>query len=218
MDQGTTKTAGLPVIRLQLFSCPACARNLQGSILLDLARLHGYCCDMKAGVSCYLNGIKFSSVKFSRDSLECMRQGSISRTLPGFPKASWGIGLLDPHKVPSRLTDHRIENRRCKVFDHRPVIANEPLEWIQSIWQDAFFTQENGMQLHACALLEAAGTATLLETDSTSIEGVSSPIEQGCLSDSSTMWPGSKSGRPEASPGKPVTSGWLTGRYRCIPL
>ena len=83
-----------------------------------------------------------------------MRQGSTGRIFLGGPEAPSGTGAIDPHKVPSRLTNDGIEDRCGDLLDHRPVIANRLLERLQMIGQNAIFAQENGMRSHACALFD----------------------------------------------------------------
>jgi hypothetical protein len=132
-------------------------------MLLDLAGPDGDSCNVEAGILCYMDGIQLSSVESPSDSLKRTGQGSTARILQRSPKASSGAGTVERHKVPSRLTNHRIEDRRRDILHNRPVIADGLLEWSQPIRQDATFAQKNGMQLHACALWGIAGAWGLME-------------------------------------------------------
>ena len=93
-----------------------------------------------------------------------VHQGSTSRIFLGGPEAPSGTCAIDPHKVPSRLTNDGIEDRCGDLLDHCPVIANRLLERLQMIGQNAIFAQENGMRSHACALFDVAGAWELTGT------------------------------------------------------
>ncbi len=67
--------------------------------------------------------------------------------------------------MPTRLANHRVENRLEDFLHPHPVIADGLPERIQMVRENARFAQENGMKLHACALLEVTGAATWLESD-----------------------------------------------------
>ncbi len=73
--------------------------------------------------------------------------------------------------MPTRLANHRVENWLEDFFHSHPVIADGGPQRIQTIRQDAILAQENGMKLHACALLEVTGATTWLESDTVTFEG-----------------------------------------------
>ena len=90
-----------------------------------------------------------------------MRQGSAGRILLRGPKASSDTGAIDPHKMPSRLTNDGIEDRCRDLLNHRPVIANRLLKRLQMIRKNAILAQENGMRPHAWTLFDVAGVREL---------------------------------------------------------
>ena len=130
--------------------------NVQRSVLLDMAGLQCDFCDVEAWILRDLNRIKLGGVESPRDSLQRTRQSSLGRLFRRQPQAS-SRAALHPHKVPARLADHCIENRRRDLFHKRPVVAEVLPERIQTIRKDAPLAQENRMRLHACALLDTVG-------------------------------------------------------------
>lgn len=89
--------------------------NVQRSVLLDMAELQCDFCDVEAWILRDLNRIKLGGVESPRASLQRTRQSSLGHLFRRQPQASSRAGALHPHKVPARLADHRIENRRQPV-------------------------------------------------------------------------------------------------------
>jgi hypothetical protein len=61
--------------------------------------------------------------------------------------------------VPTRLANHRLENRRGNLFHESPAIAYRLSERVQAIRQDAIDAQENRVWPHACALFDTLGAS-----------------------------------------------------------
>lgn len=158
------------IIGLRLNGMPASAsagvRKGQGSLFLDLARLHGDSRDVEAEPLSYLNRIKLSGIEPPRDSIERIGQCAVSRVLPAHAEASSRAGTLEPHKVPSSLANHGVEDQGGKILDHRPVVSDWRLERVQPVRQNASSAQKNGMPFHACVLLDVTDTATGPKSDS----------------------------------------------------
>jgi hypothetical protein len=130
--------------------------NVQRRVLLDLAGLQCDLRDVEAGILRDLNRLQLGGVESPRDSLKRARQSSIGRVFLRQPKPPSRTGALHPHEMPSCLANHPIENRCRHLLHERPVIANGLPERLQTIRKHAPIAQENGMQLHVCALLYAA--------------------------------------------------------------
>ena len=82
--------------------------------------------------------------------------------------------------MPARLADHRIEDRgRDFVYKH-PVSAKRFPKGVQMTRQDASFTQEDGMEPHACGLLDIVGATVMRESGEVTSAGTSDPLEEGC--------------------------------------
>jgi hypothetical protein len=87
--------------------------SVPGSVLLDLAQLHSEFCDVEAWKFLDLNGIKLRGVASPLDIPKGTRQSSISGFIPGQSKADLRARALHADKVPARIADHSIENRRA---------------------------------------------------------------------------------------------------------
>lgn len=197
-------------------SASAGVRKGEGSLFLNLARLHGDSRDVEAEVLSYLNRIELSGIEPPRDSIERMDQCAISRILPVCAEASSLAGTLEPHKVPSSMANHGVEDQGGKILDHRPVVSDWRLERVQPVRQNASFPQKNGMLLHACALLDVIGTATDPKSDSLTSGRTTGTAMHGSNSDPSVTGAISGSVRSDCSSEKPVASGWLAGVARWI--
>lgn len=197
-------------------SASAGVRKGQGSLFLDLARLQGHSRDVEAEPLSYLNRIELSGIEPPRDSIECIGQCAVSRILPGYAEASSRTGTLEPHKVPSSLANHGVEDQRGEILDNRPVVSDWLLQRVQPVRQNASFAQKNGMPLHACALLDVIGTATGPKSDSVTSGRTAGTALPGSGSDPSVAGPISGSVRSDCSSEKPVASGWLAGVARWI--
>ncbi len=132
-------------------------RNFQPRVLLDRAGLQCEVGGVEAENLFGPNGNQLGGVESPRHSPQGTRQRSPGRILFRQPKASSRAGAGHPLEVPAHLANHRIENRRCDLFHKSPVFSNRLPERIQAIRQDALLAQENGMRLHACALLDTVG-------------------------------------------------------------
>lgn len=113
-----------------------------------------------------------------------LRQGALGRDSLAAPKAFACTGIRYPHEVPPSLANHGIEDRSRKILDNRPVLPDWLLDGVQSVWPDASLAQKNGMQLHARALLDIAGTSTGFKPDSIAAEGVLGTLGMGPAVDS----------------------------------
>jgi hypothetical protein len=191
---------------------------VQRSVFLDLAGLQSDLCDVETWIFCDAHGIKLRGIESARYASQCARQGSIGRRFRRNPETPSDAGSQDPHEVPTRLTNHRVENRSKDFFHARPVIADGFPEGIQTGRQDALFAQENGMQLHACALFESVIVTTSLEFRSDLAGRSFCPLADGRFCASSTNLLEFEVARPDSSPEKPVASGWLASRCKWIPL
>lgn len=200
---------------------PESASNLvaavQGSLLLNLAWLQRDRCHMEAWIIGYLHRIEFRCIEPPCDSIERMGQCASRRTFTGAAKAS-DTGILNPHEVPSGLANHGIEDRSREILDKHPVRADRLLERVQAIRQFTSLAQIDGVQPHACALLDAAGTRTGRKPGSLASGAIFCSAKPDGLVDSTVARSGVAFACPDSSPEKPVASGWLVGRYKWIPF
>jgi len=154
--------------------------DIKHGVLLDPVTLHRDLGHTEAGIFRDVNGIEFRRIALLVHCAERTNQSSINRFFPCSSKAPSRAGTRQPDKMPARLADHRIEHRGRDFVHKHPVSAKRLPKWIQMTRQDASFTQENGMELHACALLDTVGATVLLESGEAASGEASSPLEEGC--------------------------------------
>ena len=148
---------------------------VQRSVLLDPVALHGDIGDAEAGIFRDANGVEFRRIALLVNCAERTNQGSIDGFFPCPSKAPSRAGTSHPDKMPAGVADHGIEDRGGDLVHQHPVLAKGLPKGIQTIRQDASLTQENGMELHACALLDVVGATVLTESGE-----ASSAIDEAC--------------------------------------
>ena len=149
--------------------------NAQRSVLLNLPGLHSGPGDVKARIFCGLNVIEFRRVALARNFLKGAHHSSMSCIVSRHAKSSSGAGSMNTDKVPPRMPDHRIKDRRPDLFNMRPVIANRLPKRIQILRQDATSAKEYGMQLQARQWI-CSGSAWLSRRDNLHIRLAQRPI------------------------------------------
>lgn len=145
--------------------------------MLYLPRLHSYLRRVETQELPNLHGIEFRGIESRRNPAQCMHQCMVDCNLAGEPKASADAGFLYPHKVPSGLTNHGVEDWREKFLYLRPVFANVFLNRVQAAGQSASLAQENRMPPHACALTGAERSDAGLRLATPSGVTASPPVE-----------------------------------------
>jgi hypothetical protein len=148
---------------------------VQRSILLDPVALHGDIGDAEPGIFGDANRIEFRRIALLVNCAERTNQGSIDRLFPCSSEAPSRAGTSHPDKMPARVSDHRIEDRGRDLVHQHPVSAKRFPQGIQTTRQDTSLAQENGMELHACPLLDTVGAAVVTEPGE-----VSRPIDEAC--------------------------------------
>jgi hypothetical protein len=123
-------------------------RTIKGSLLLNLPRLQRDGCDMEAEVPGHLHRIEFSGIEPLRDSIERTGQGVGRRTVARTSKTSASTRILHPHKMPSGLANHGIEDRSCEILNEHPVRADGLLERVQPVWQNTALAQKDRVHPH----------------------------------------------------------------------
>lgn len=165
----------------------------------------------------HLNQFKLGSVESNREPLErtvqCLMDGFLASLADTFPR----IGTLPVYEVPSLLPDHSVERCRSEFPNNCPVVGDRFPAQFHTIRKNATLAQKNGMNNHACALLDTFGTSAGFKPGSIGVEGVLSPVDVGCSGDSWTACPTSESVCLDSSPDEPVASDWMAGWRRCIP-
>jgi hypothetical protein len=136
---------------------------IEGSLLLNLPRLYGHGGDTETEVFSYLHRVEFGGIEPRRNSIECVDQSAVDGNLTAHPKTSACAGILYPHKAPSGLANHGIEDRCVKVFNPHPVVANLLQRRVQPVWKDTALAQKNRVQSHSCALGETVETGIGIE-------------------------------------------------------
>ena len=144
-------------------------------MLLNLPGLQRGPGDVKARIFCDLNGIEFRSIVLPRNYPKGAHHSSMSCIVSCHAKSSSGEGALNTDKVPPRMPDHRIKDRRPYLFNMRPVIAKRRPKRIQILRQDATSAKEYGMQLQARQWI-CSGSAWLSRRDNLHIRLAQRPI------------------------------------------
>jgi hypothetical protein len=144
-------------------------------MLLNLAGLHRSPCDVKTRIFCDLNGIEFRSIALPRNFPKGAHHSSMSCIVSCHAKSSSEAGALNTDKVPARMPDHRIKDRRPDLFNMRPVIANRLPKRIQILRQDATSAKEYGMQLQSRQWI-CSGSAWLSRRDNLHLRLAQRPI------------------------------------------
>jgi hypothetical protein len=126
-------------------------------MLLDTVPLHRDIGDTEAGIIRDVNRIELCRIAVLVNCAERTNQSPINRLFPRSSKAPSRAGTRHPYKMPARLADHSIKNRGRDLIHKHPVLAKGFPDGIQTIRQGASLTQEDGMELHACALLDIVG-------------------------------------------------------------
>jgi hypothetical protein len=179
----------------------------QGSLLLNLAWLQRDRCHMEAWIFGYLHRIKFCCIEPPRDSIERVGECASRRTFTGAAKASADARILNPHEVPSGLANHGIEDWSRDILDMHPVCVHRFLKRVETVRQFTSLAQIDGVQSHACTLLEAAGTSTGRKPESLANGALSGSANGDCRGGLAAPSCGVKLASPDSSPENPVASG-----------
>jgi len=187
--------------------------NAKQGVLLNLAGLNRNFCNVKTWIFCDLNGVKFRSVALTADFPKRAPQRSMGCIVSRYTKASPGAGAMHTDKVPSGMSDHRIEDRCPDLFDMRPTLAERFSERIQTIGEDATTAQVYRMQFHSRTLLGGAGVCGLLEEVKLSLDETEAFDDECSSMGSSATSNGSVLIAPGSTGAITCASPWLNGGY-----
>lgn len=187
--------------------------NTKQGVLLNLAGLNRDSRDVKTWIFCDLNGVKLRRVALSADLPKRASHCSMGCIVSRYAQASSGAGAMHTDKVPSGMSDDRIEDRCRDLFNMRPAIAERFSERIQTIGEDATTAQEYRMQFHSRTLLGGASVGGLLEEVKLSLEETEAFDDECSLMGSSATSNGSVLIAPGSTGAITCASGWLNGGY-----
>jgi hypothetical protein len=186
-------------------------RQIERSVLLYMSSVERHSYNLQAKAIRDLNRTQFGSVEAPPYLFERTNQCSMGGSLKRSAKCPGRVRIHHPHKVPAKGADPGIE--LCYQYPRRlcPAFTKRLMAQMESVWQDATFTQEYRVLLHAFRLLGIAIT-WFLEVTAAIGAGIAGPFEEECSSEKSLLNSEAfAAALTESISEYPVASGSVTG-------
>lgn len=118
-------------------------------LLLDMP---GMKCDpgnLKAWISRYSYRIQLSDIKPALDLCKGTANRLFDRRCCCSADTAAGAGILQPHEMPSSVSDSLIQNGGCHIFNRHPRFAESLLPERESVGQDTPLAEKHRIRFHA---------------------------------------------------------------------